>query len=191
MSNLALRALTKKIFSMRSYQRPRASGMRRWPGRSGRSRLRRGCGLAASQALASLPRILGRPRLQRKSGRVSGESSRGAASAFSLSRLTARAKSRSGSRDSGDVYSAGSPGARQGFGRWVYRVSEYGPSSTRSRLLPAAGVVHCKYASSPLRPWAGKSPLAFAHLSASFAAKLEQALGLELGILDCTNCSRS
>ena len=78
-----------------------------------------------------------------------------------------------------NVYSAGSPGARQGFGRWVYRVSEYGPSSTRSRLLPAAGVVHCKYASSPLRPWAGKSPLSFAHLSASFAAKLETALAFE------------
>ena len=100
-SNLALRALTKKIFSMRSYQRPRASGIRRWPGRSGRSRLRRGCGLAASQALASLPRILGRPRLQRKSGRVSAASSRAGASASSLSTLTARAKSRSGSRDSG------------------------------------------------------------------------------------------
>ena len=64
---------------------------------------------------------------------------------------------------------------------WQYRVSEYSPSSTRSRLLPAAGVVHVKYASSPLRPWAGVGPLKWAHLSASFAAKLEQALSLEAG----------
>ena len=73
-----------------------------------------------------------------------------------------------------DVYNVGLD-----FGRYVYRVTQYDPSSTRSRLLPAAGVVHCKYASSPLRPWAGKSPLAFAHLSAGFAAKLETALAFE------------
>ena len=69
------------------------------------------------------------------------------------------------------------------FGRWNYRVTQYGPSSTRSRLLPAASVIHCRYASFPLRPWAGRSPLAFSHLSASFAAKLETALAFESGFV--------
>ena len=77
------------------------------------------------------------------------------------------------------------------FGRWVYRVSEQGPSSTRTRSLPAAGVVHCRYASTSVRPWAGRSPLSFAHLSASFAAKLEQSSRLGVWILDCSNCPRS
>ena len=65
------------------------------------------------------------------------------------------------------------------FNSWQYRVSEYGPSSTRTRLIPASGVAHLMYASSPTRPWAGRSPLAFASLTAAFAAKLETALKYE------------
>ena len=72
-----------------------------------------------------------------------------------------------------DIYSGGD------FTEWQYRTSEYGPSSTRTRLLPAEGVIHPMYASSPARPWAGRSPLAFASLTAAFAAKLEVALRAE------------
>ena len=47
------------------------------------------------------------------------------------------------------------------FTSWQYRVSRYGPSSTLTKLIPAAGVAHIMYASSPARPWAGRSPIAF------------------------------
>ena len=72
-----------------------------------------------------------------------------------------------------DIYSGGD------FTEWQYRTSEFGPSSTRTRLIPASGIAHLMYASSPARPWAGRSPLAFASLTAAFAAKLEVALRAE------------
>ena len=62
---------------------------------------------------------------------------------------------------------------------WVYRVSEYGPSGTRTRKIPATGIVHARYATSPARPWLGRSPVSFASLTAGFAAKLEEALKFE------------
>ena len=62
---------------------------------------------------------------------------------------------------------------------WMYRVSEYGPSGTRTRKIPATGIVHARYATSPARPWLGRSPISFASLTASFAARLEEALKFE------------
>ena len=69
------------------------------------------------------------------------------------------------------------------FGRWIYRVSEYGPSSTRSRLLPAAGVVHCRMQARRFDRGRENRAAQFAHLSASFAAKLETALAFESGFV--------
>ena len=62
---------------------------------------------------------------------------------------------------------------------WTYRISEYGPSSTRTRMIPSAGVVHTRYATSPATPWLGRSPISFASLTAGFAARLEEALKYE------------
>ena len=65
------------------------------------------------------------------------------------------------------------------FDALQYRISEQGPSATRTRLLPADGIVHCQYSSSPLQPWRGRSPLSYANVSAGFASKLETALRYE------------
>ena len=74
---------------------------------------------------------------------------------------------------------SGSWDVRGGTSDWTYRVSEYGPSSTRTRMIPAAGVVHTRYATSPATPWLGRSPISFASLTAGFAARLEEALKFE------------
>ena len=41
---------------------------------------------------------------------------------------------------------------------WLYRVTLSGPDSTRTITLPAASVLHVRYAPHPSRPWAGRSP---------------------------------
>ncbi|MDD9984845.1 MAG: hypothetical protein OXQ31_01090 [Spirochaetaceae bacterium] len=39
---------------------------------------------------------------------------------------------------------------------WRYRIVTYGASTTKTRAsVPAAGVVHGRYAIAPIRPWAG------------------------------------
>ncbi len=62
---------------------------------------------------------------------------------------------------------------------WRYRVSVAGPSSTSTRTVPAAGVVHCRYSTDPSRPWAGRSALSWAAETGRLAAALERALGDE------------
>ena len=80
-----------------------------------------------------------------------------------------------------DVYGAADPAG------WTYRVSEYGPSSTLSRMLPAAAVLHVRYLADPVRPWAGVGPLQAAtiagRLSAETAAALADAEGGPRGSL--------
>ena len=70
---------------------------------------------------------------------------------------------------------------------WTYRVSEYGPQSTLSRMLPAAAVVHVRYLADPIRPWCGVGPLQAAtiagRLSAETAAALADAEGGPRGSL--------
>jgi len=55
-------------------------------------------------------------------------------------------------------------------------VSEYGPQSTRHRMLPAAAVVHVRYLTDPIRPWCGVGPLQAAVLSGRLNAEVTQAL---------------
>ena len=62
---------------------------------------------------------------------------------------------------------------------WTYRVDLAGPSVSASRLLPAAGVVHVRYASVPSRPWQGIGPLSFASSTSALAGDLEQRLAEE------------
>jgi len=69
-----------------------------------------------------------------------------------------------------DVYGSADPSS------WRYRVSEYGPQSTRHRVLPAASVLHFRYLSDPIRPWAGVGPLQAARIAGRLSAEVGQAL---------------
>ena len=53
---------------------------------------------------------------------------------------------------------------------WRYRVDLGSPGGAMSRVLPAEGVVHVRWHCDPARPWAGRSPLKIARLSAEVAA---------------------
>ena len=64
---------------------------------------------------------------------------------------------------------------------WRYRLDLFGPSGNVTRFLPAAAVIHCRYAVDPARPWYGLSPLAWARATGTLAANLEQRLGEEAG----------
>ena len=63
---------------------------------------------------------------------------------------------------------------------WRYTVTTSGPSSTTTETIPAAGVVHVRYATRPGEPWRGRPPLSFAEDSRALAAALELRLGQEL-----------
>lgn len=62
---------------------------------------------------------------------------------------------------------------------WTYRLSPYGPSTTATSVVPSAGVVHCRYATTPEIPWIGVSPLSYANLTGRLAGGLERRLGEE------------
>ena len=63
---------------------------------------------------------------------------------------------------------------------WRYTVTTSGPSSSLTEVMPAAGVVHVRYATRPGEPWRGRAPLSFAEDSRALAAALELRLGQEL-----------
>ena len=62
---------------------------------------------------------------------------------------------------------------------WTYRVDTFGPTDQRSRFLPAASVVHTRYAVDPARPWCGLGPLQWAVSTARLAGRLEGGLAAE------------
>ena len=64
---------------------------------------------------------------------------------------------------------------------WKYRLDLFGPSGNITRFLPAASVVHARYAIDPARPWLGISPLGWARHTGTLAANLELRLGEEAG----------
>ena len=67
--------------------------------------------------------------------------------------------------------------------RWRYRCEVSGPSGGgASRIVPAEGVVHVRWHSDPARPWAGRSPLSLARLSAEVAAAAELSMKGEFDI---------
>ena len=45
---------------------------------------------------------------------------------------------------------------------WLYRVTLNGPDTSRTFTIPAASVVHVRFAPHPARPWSGRSPLQMA-----------------------------
>ena len=63
---------------------------------------------------------------------------------------------------------------------WRYTVTLGGPSSSTTEVMPAAGVVHVRYATRPGEPWRGRSPLSFAEDSRVLGAALERRLGEEV-----------
>ena len=63
---------------------------------------------------------------------------------------------------------------------WRYRVTLSGPDTSRTITLPAASVLHIRYAPHPSRPWAGRSPVRLAIDTARVAGLLENATAGEL-----------
>ena len=64
---------------------------------------------------------------------------------------------------------------------WLYLCTLNGPSTSRAITLPAASVVHVKYAPHPARPWRGRSPMMMAADTARAAGLLEHATSEEMG----------
>lgn len=64
---------------------------------------------------------------------------------------------------------------------WVYDLDVYAPRGTLAIRRPAAAVLHFRYATSPIEPWRGQSPLAAAKHSADLAASVESKLAAEIG----------
>ena len=63
---------------------------------------------------------------------------------------------------------------------WLYRLDLPTPSGGAiSRTLPAAGVVHARYAAESVAPWRGIGPVAWAQATGKLAAALELRLGQE------------
>ena len=65
-------------------------------------------------------------------------------------------------------------------GGWRYTVTTSGPSSSVTEVMPAAGVVHVRYATRPGEPWRGRSPLSMSEDTRALAGALELRLGQEL-----------
>ena len=63
---------------------------------------------------------------------------------------------------------------------WAYQVTLNGPSTGRTIKVPAASVLHVRYAPHPDRPWAGRSPMMMAIDTARAAGRLETATSEEL-----------
>ena len=64
---------------------------------------------------------------------------------------------------------------------WWYRVDRFGPSGNLTDFVPAAAVLHCRYAVDSARPWYGIGPLGWARATGTLAANLETRLGEEAG----------
>ena len=62
---------------------------------------------------------------------------------------------------------------------WRYRVDTFGPTDHVTSYVPAAAVLHFKYAVDPVRPWLGIPPLGWASATASLAGGLERTLADE------------
>ena len=63
---------------------------------------------------------------------------------------------------------------------WTYEITTAGPSRTGTRRkIPAAAVLHFRYAVDPSRPWIGLGPLQFASLGDKLAGAVEGQLGDE------------
>ena len=64
-------------------------------------------------------------------------------------------------------------------GRWSYRLKLAVPSGEIERTAGAARVLHCRVNESPAKPWAGRSPLSLAGLTAETLANVERSLSMD------------
>ena len=64
---------------------------------------------------------------------------------------------------------------------WSYRADVEGPSGNRTLRLPAAAVVHTRYAVDPRRPWQGLPPTSYASATGVLLSNIEKRLGQEAG----------
>ena len=64
---------------------------------------------------------------------------------------------------------------------WTYRVDVFGPSSSHTRLVSSAEVLHFRWSVNPARPYLGIGPLQVATTTGRLAGNLEAALANEAG----------
>ena len=64
---------------------------------------------------------------------------------------------------------------------WVYQSTTYGASTSKTRWLAAAAVVHCVWGRQPERPGIGIGPMEFGKLTGDLTGNLELRLGEEAG----------
>ena len=64
---------------------------------------------------------------------------------------------------------------------WVVRATAYGPSTSTTWNLPAAGVVFVRWGSAPGQPYTGIGPLSWAHTTARLQSEAERSLADEVG----------
>ena len=64
---------------------------------------------------------------------------------------------------------------------WTVRVTAYGPSTSTTWNLPAAGVVFVRWGSAPGQPYVGTGPLSWAHTTARLQSEAERSLADEAG----------
>lgn len=64
---------------------------------------------------------------------------------------------------------------------WFYRCDVFGPSGNETRFLPAASVLHFRWAFDAARPYLGKGPLQFATEAGKLIGGLEGSLASESG----------
>ena len=62
---------------------------------------------------------------------------------------------------------------------WTTRVTCYGPSTSTTWNLPAAGVIFCRWGSSAGQPYVGTGPLSWAHTTARLQSEAERSLADE------------
>ena len=65
---------------------------------------------------------------------------------------------------------------------WTVRATFYGPSTSTTRRLPFAGVIFCKWGSTPGQPYVGTGPLSWAHTTARLQSETERSLADEAGV---------
>ena len=64
---------------------------------------------------------------------------------------------------------------------WTVRATAYGPSTSSTWNLPAAGVVFLRWGSAPGQPYVGTAPLDWAHTTGRLNASVERSLADEAG----------
>ena len=74
---------------------------------------------------------------------------------------------------------------------WTVRATAYGPSTSTTWNLPAAGVVFLTWGSTPGQTYVGTGPLSWAHTTARLQSEAERSLADEAGRADRAICSRS